>query len=148
MIMNATCAQIKMLQTLRRQHGLDEETYRGMLAEATGGRTGSTKELSQKEAFALIDGLVKALRQAQGDSTWQQRNKAMDKMRRKIIGYAREMGWWLPGEMRVVDMERINGWCCKYGFGHKPINRYSYDELPKLVSQFEQGPYKHYLNKV
>jgi hypothetical protein len=139
----ATVAQIKMLQSLRHQHNMPEDAYREMIAQASNGRTSSTRELTQSEAFGLIDSLV--------DKTpnhWKQRNAAMDKMRKKIIGYAREMGWFVPGDLRKVDMERLNGWCRKYGFGKKALNAYSYEELPKLVTQFEQGPYKSYLSKI
>jgi len=149
--MNVTYAQIKMLQTLRSQHGLPDDTYRSMLAEASKGRTTSTRELTQAEAFGLIDGLVRQ----SPNSGWKQRNHTMDKMRKKLIGYAREMGWVasppapLPGERGgaalKVDMERVNGWCKRYGFGKKPLSDYTYAELPKLLSQFETGPYAHYL---
>ena len=99
--MGATQAQIKMLQYQRRQHGMDEETYRSMLHEASNGRTSSTKELTQEEAFRLIDKLV---RQTSNDV-------ACDRMRKKIIGMARELGW-LTTEGKA-DMERINNWCCR-----------------------------------
>lgn len=134
--MGATQAQIKMLQYQRRQHGMDEETYRAMLHEASNGRTTSTKELTQEEAFRLIDKLV---RQTSNDV-------ACDRMRKKIIGMARELGW-LTTEGKA-DMERVNNWCCRYGFGKKKLNFYSEKELPKLVSQFEYGPYKSHLSKI
>lgn len=142
---NITPAQIKMLQTLRSQHYLGEDAYRHMIAHATNGRTTSTKALTQQEAFYLIDGLVKSV--ASG-SKFAAQHAACSKMRKKIIGMAREMGWWLPGDMRRVDMERVNAWCMKYGFAKKPLNAYTSQELPKLVSQFESGPYKHYLSRV
>jgi hypothetical protein len=131
-----TPAQIKMLQVQRRVHGMDDETYRAMLHEATGGRTTSTRELTQAEALALISGLVP---QTPADVR-------ADKMRRKILGFAREMGWTTDDDR--VDIDRVNQWCVKYGYGHKPLNRYTYHELPKLVTQFENGPYKSYLSRI
>jgi hypothetical protein len=139
----ATVAQIKMLQSLRHQHNMPEDAYRAMIAEASNGRTSSTAALTQSEAFGLIDSLVD-----KAPGHWKQRNMAMDKMRKKIIGYAREMGWFVPGDLRKVDMERLNGWCRKYGFGKKGLNAYSYEELPKLVTQFETGPYYYFLKNV
>lgn len=133
---NATQAQIKMLQFQRRAHGMDDETYRAMLHDATDGRTTSTKELTQEEAFRLIDGLV---RQTPEDIR-------ADKMRKKILGFAREIGWTTDDNR--VDTDRVNQWCERYGYGHKPLNRYKYKELPKLVTQFEKGPYKTYLSKI
>lgn len=115
---------------------MDDETYRAMLHEATGGRTTSTRELTQAEALALISGLVP---QTPADVR-------ADKMRRKILGFAREMGWTTDDDR--VDIDRVNQWCVKYGYGHKPLNRYTYHELPKLVTQFENGPYKSYLSRI
>lgn len=132
----ATPAQIKMLHVLKGKHGMDDETYRNMIHEASNGRTTTSKELTQTEAFKLLDGLARETPEA----------KSADKMRKKIIGLARECGW--INDQNKADMERINWWCQKYGYMKKPLNDYSLTELPKLVSQFEFGPYKDHLNKV
>ena len=134
-----------MLQTLRRQHNLTEEAYRSMIDHATKGRSTSTRELTQQEAFELIDGLVKS---SPKGNRFAERNESSGKMRRKLLAYAREMGWVQKGAMQKVDLERVNEWCRKYGFGKKELRAYSYFELPKLVSQFECGPYKDYLSKL
>ena len=97
------------------------------------GRVESTRDLTNDEADALINHL-KALEPGH-------------KMRRKIIRLAHEMHWHLPGTKKI-NMERINGWCQQFGYLHKALNEYTNDELPKLVTQFEQGPYKHYLSNL
>lgn len=97
------------------------------------GRAESTKDLTDEEADALITHLKNL--------------EPRHKMRRKIIRLAHEMHWHLPGTKKI-DMERVNGWCQQFGYGHKPLNDYSNSELPKLVTQFEQGPYKHYLSNL
>jgi hypothetical protein len=38
-------------------------------------------------------------------------------------------------------MQRIYAWVEKYGYLHKHLNKYTYEELPKLVSQAEQCYY-------
>jgi hypothetical protein len=92
---------------------------------ATDGRTTSTRELTSDEANALI----KYLKSQDPDEI------GAEKMRRKIISMAHEMGWKLPNSK--ADMERVDNWCVKYGFLHKKLNQYLYNELPKLVTQFE-----------
>lgn len=97
------------------------------------GRCKSSKELTLQEAGALITHL-----------------KSLDgshKMRRKIISMAHELGWKIPGTKKI-DMDAINEWCKKYGFGKKELNEYTEQELPKLVTQFQNGPYKHYLHNL
>jgi len=66
-----------------------------------------------------------------------------DTMRKKMISMAREMGWVLVKDnptngtpMLEANMERINNWCKQYGYLHKTLNQYTFEELPKLVSQF------------
>ncbi|RYG33499.1 MAG: hypothetical protein EOO01_33165 [Chitinophagaceae bacterium] len=96
----------------------------------TAGRSKSSKDLTFQEAGELITHL-----------------KAIDsghKMRRKIIKLAHEMGWKQPGGK--IDLHAIDTWCLTYGFGKKRLNQYTNQELPKLVTQFENGPYKHYLH--
>jgi hypothetical protein len=72
-------------------------------------------------------------------------------MRRQVIAIFHEAGWNLPisandeagsppgergggGGVRI-DMERVNAWCVKHGYLHKKLNAYTYEELPKLVTQ-------------
>lgn len=91
------------------------------------GRTDSTKDLSDDEAFQLIERLQK---QAFDD------HKRGNSMRRKIIGIAHELGW--EEEDGSPDLARIDAFCSKRGAYHKPLNKHKYNELPTLVTQFEQ----------
>jgi hypothetical protein len=62
------------------------------------------------------------------------------KMRRRILSLCHTLGWNVwdhHSQKHVVDWERLNSWMLKYGYLHKPLNRYSYFELGKLVTQFE-----------
>ncbi len=92
----------------------------------TGGRSESRAALTDAEALEMIAWL-----KTQGNNN----DDAANKMRRKIISYAHQLHWYLPNT-QTVDMARIDGWCTTYGYGHKKLNDYTYNELPKLVSQF------------
>lgn len=102
----------------------------------TSGRSGSSKDLTSDEANALI----RHLKQLDPEEV------AAEKMRRKIISMAHEMGWRLPGTTRA-DMQRIDSWCVKYGYLHKKLNQYLPAELPALVTQFE-AVYKSFLKGI
>jgi hypothetical protein len=73
---------------------------------------------------------------------------------KKLFAMVFELGWAPEGMVagkdgKLVakrDYKSFHEWVIKYGYLKKPLNRYTYNELPKLVSQFEMGPYKSYLN--
>lgn len=58
-----------------------------------------------------------------------------EKMRRRILSMAHEMGWQIQGGK--IDMQRVNGWCERYGGFKKVLNKHTYLELVKLTSGFE-----------
>ncbi len=129
----ATPEQIKAISTLLSKNNLNDEKD-SIVSAFSGGRTKSRKELKFNEAAALI-GHFKSL-----DLT----DKRSDKMRNKILSMAHEVNWTIKG---YVDMDRINNWCIKFGHAHKKLDFYTYEELPKLVTQFEEV-YREYLSKV
>jgi hypothetical protein len=87
-------------------------------------RTSTVLNLSNDEAVKYID----FLRQCEVKT-----NEACDRMRKKIISRFHEMGYRKNGR---IQMDRVNRTIEKYGYLHKPLNKYTYKELPKLVSQF------------
>ena len=103
----------------------------------TRGRSTSRKDLTNQEAINFIAYL---------ESGGSQEIMKAEVMKNKIISLAHEMQWELPGGK--VDMNRVNGWCAKFGYLHKVLDDHVYKELPKLITQFEQGPYKDYLRRV
>ncbi len=107
----------------------------------TKGRTDKSSELNNVEANELIRYLRSQLPPMRHDG---QKVKA-DKMRKKIISYAWQMNWVLDTMPVKVNMDRVNAWAIKYGYLHKALNEYTYQELPKLVSQFE-NLYNSYLS--
>ena len=101
------------------------------------GRTESTKELTETEAWAVMQELKQRFGIDLSDK--------MDRMRKKIISYAHQMGWQRGVK---ADMARINKWCVEMGPFKKPLNDHKEQkELATLVSVFEKI-YKQYLNKL
>ena len=108
-----------------------------MVAGFSGGRECSSKFLTSDEANAMI----RHLQQLLGN-----KDDKANNMRRKMISYAHQLHWHLPGTQKP-DMPRLNAWCKQYGYLHKPLNEYTYKELPKLVSQFK-AVFADILNKL
>lgn len=128
--------QLICLNTLVSKLHIDKEGKIEMVQGFSGGRATSSKDLFSDEAAAMIKHLKSV------DPT----EKSAEKMRKKIISMAHEMGWTsAPGK---ADMKRIDQWCTKFGYLKKHLDSYNYNELPKLVTQFEQGPYNHYISSL
>jgi hypothetical protein len=127
-----TISQLTAIHTLLSKHSLKDE--KASIVEAfSAGRTTSSKELRFAEAAALI-GHLKSLEPTVGGA---------EKMRNKILSMAHEMNWRHEGTQRV-DMDHVNNWCLSRGYIKKKLDDYTYNELPKLVTQFEEV-YKSYL---
>ncbi len=128
-----TTKQIQYIKVLMRNKGVIDLS--GEFAHSfSAGRTTHVSELTVKEGIELIKGLTANDQSAE-------RKQDEERMRRKIISHAYEMGWVITDISTGVsklqaDMESINAWCLKYGYLHKPLNEYTFEELPKLVSQF------------
>lgn len=114
-----------------------EEERHTLILAFTDGRTHSTSKLSDYEAEQLI----RLLEDPQYE--------ASNKMRRKVISRAYEMRWGNPNNRdgRAETMRCIDQWCLNKSYLKKPLNQYEYDELPKLLSQFEEV-YKWFLNNI
>lgn len=122
--MKITYNQNKILHALLNKTGLTE-FKRELVYSYSNNRTESSKELLIDEATALINYLKK-----QNPETVQ-----AEKMRRKIIAMAHKMRW--ETEEGKVNMKSVNNWCINKSYLKKPLMEYSLQELPKLVSQFE-----------
>lgn len=136
MIRYSTANHLTAIRTLLSKNGMKgEDTKKEIVAAYTGGRTDSIRAMYFQEAEQLIS-YLKSLDPEVAKA---------EKMRKKIISMAHEMGWKLPSGK--IDMKHVNDWCIKYGHAHKTLNDYRYNELPALVTQF-QAAYKEYLKKV
>lgn len=96
------------------------------------GRTAHISELDEDEANRLIG----FLRYTARDAARTPAQSSADRMKRKIISMAHELGWRQPEGK--INMKSVNGWCMKYGYLHKCLDDYSHAELPRLVQQFER----------
>lgn len=102
----------------------------------TNGRTSRVSAMLSHEAWELIQHLEE-------DNGKQP--TPMVKMQRKLLSMAHEQNWkHFDGK---INMDRVNAWCVKYGYLHKPFNHYTEEELPMLVTQFESMYVKH-LNSI
>ena len=131
-----TKQQLVTIQTLCSKLGIGTDQKKTIISGFTAGRSNSSRDLSREEAMELIRHL----------KSLDPQEESAERMRRKIIRLAHELHWHLPGTTRI-DMKRVDGWCRSYGFGKKGLNSYTPSELPRLVTQFELGPYSHFLKK-
>jgi len=98
----------------------------------------SSRELTPQEAKALIEHLERS-KTRQGRSPKPQYTPE-EKMRRKIFAICYTIGW-IEGDSptdRAINRAKINSFCIRNSYLRKPLNDYTPEELPKLVSQFEQ----------
>lgn len=141
------------LNNNRRLHSLLTETGKmevkaDLCHHYSGGRTSSSKEITDGEALQIITHLqASKVPNAVPKATKVpvKEDDAANKMRRKIIYYAHKMLWELPDGK--ADMKRIDSWCEKFGQFHKALNKHNEAELAKLVTQFE-NLYKTFLTSV
>jgi hypothetical protein len=130
-----TQSQLVLVHTLLSTNGIkDKDDKADIIRSFTAGRTSSSREMTHVEATALINHL-KSLDPSE---------RSADRMRKKIISMAHQMGWKTDGKL---DIGRVNNWCIKFSYLKKKLDAYEYTELPRLVSQFE-NVYKDYLRKV
>lgn len=133
MLRNST--QNKQLYALLNLAGIDTETKEQMVYTYTRGRTNRSSKMSVEECQNLINDLRQKTSY----------NQESDTMRKKIISLFRKMSYTLPDGK--VDMCAVEVWTEKYGYLHKPLNNYTYAELPKLVTQ-AQAVYQSFLKSV
>lgn len=135
--MTLSPGKLKALHSLFGEMNIkDKEDKDDIIKDFTGGRTTSSRELTESEAVNLLAHLKKL-----GGTA----NRS-DKMKKKIIRLAHEMNWKKEGSAKI-DMKRINDWCIRSGYLHKKLDDYKYSELPKLVTQFE-NVHKDFINKL
>ena len=100
-----------------------------IIHNVTNGRKSSLKDLSSVEYAELIRAMNQLVNQVGN-----MKRQRMDRQRKKVIAMLCKVGYTVDG---AADMPRINQWCKKYGYLHKPLNDYKENELPFLVGQAE-----------
>ena len=150
--MEITKQQITAIQTIINKDANLKSAKEDIIMEASKGRTISVKELTFPEAKELVSALMKIQPAKKID-----KDDPCHKMRGKILSHAHTLGWHKKDKDGItirdpatqkpkIDFDRVNEWCTKFGYLHKRIDKYTYSELPTLVSQFE-NVVNNYLNK-
>lgn len=125
-----TPKQIGYVRGLLAKAQLDEAAKEQLVRDFTNNRTTHLSEMTQPETQLLIRALGGGI------------ESPKDKMVRKILSMAHEMGWeeHTPGAngKRKVDMERLNAWCRKHTRLHTDLDDIPYRELPEVVTAFER----------
>jgi hypothetical protein len=118
------------------RQGLDKEMKQQLVHQYSQGRTTSSTQLTRHEAAALLAAIAKP------GSKPANQDDAAARMRRQVIAIFHECGWHTEREpvggsqnRPKIDMNRVNAWCIQHGYLHKKLNAYTYQELPKLVTQ-------------
>lgn len=161
--MKRTNEQSIQLFALLKQAGLTEE--RGALVKQfTNERTESSKELTDEECYALINYLRETLGQIplqMKGRTHQGTAKKCDTMRKAMLNLGYNMRFDQKPTPEVtrdklelatiyrsrVNVYWVNQWCLKYSYLKKGLNQYSYEEMPRLIKQFEMV-YESFLKSV
>ena len=129
-----TPGQMKRLHALLNELGL-KETKPELVYQVSNGRTASSKELGVDEAAALITHLSDKLPKKERSPI----EIRCDQMRKKVFSLFRSMGY-IYGDTeadRKMNQTIIYAMIKKIGYLKKDLNKYTFDELPKLVSQVE-----------
>lgn len=139
--MNHTIERHRRLYGLLRDTGVSKYRHE-LVSSYSKGRTDNSADLTDLEIDELIRYLSQLPKQSQDPnrSTKSGVNYRGQKMRRRILSICYTIGWTVWDERAQkhrVDQPRLNAWLIKYGYLHKPMNHYTYAELGRLVSQFE-----------
>ena len=141
--MNASKQQIIAINTALHKKGLMHRKAE-IIAGVTEGRTSSSGKLYFNEAQLLLASFNQP-------TVSDEHGK---RMRNNIIAMAHELNWITPsnqvqpgGSIKVVnDYTRLDNWMLKSSYLKKKLFDYTYNELPKLVTQFK-NVYLSYIKK-
>ena len=139
-----TPPQLKAVNVLLIKQGLYEHK-REIIESYTGGRTGSSKEMYIHEAAELLSYL----------NNTQKDVNVSSKLMAKLFAMCHEMQWITHttvvegGKIKIKkDYSKVHDWVLKYGYLKKALRQYTYNELPKLVTQLEKYVYNPYIQNL
>lgn len=130
-----TKGQIGAIYGLLRKHGLSDDKAR-IINEISGGRTGSTAALYFNEAHQWISAMTK-LEEKKSDPAQRMINNIVAMAREMQVVYRQDV---VNADGRVQtksNYSRLNKWMKESSYLKKPLRDYTYEELPKLVSQYK-----------
>lgn len=144
-MVKASIEQIKAIHSILHRKGLLPHKTE-FVESFSNGRVSSTKDLWMSEARELISSLVQHKENTNKDDK--------GPMIRKLFAMCHEMYWIKKvqkvGEygklIEVNDYSAVYGWVLKYGYLKKDLRKYTYQELPKLISQFELHIYNPFIS--
>ncbi len=110
----------RKLMTVLSQMGVDDDMRHDMIWRYTGGRTASSRELTQSELEHLISRLE------------DDRENKVRRLRSTILEIATRTGIHDPN-----DWSKFNGFMLNRSVYKKPLPDYSYKELKDLLRQFK-----------
>lgn len=129
-----TPQQIKIFHILLHKHGLCEEKAE-ILKELSGCRVTSTKDLYFEEIQPWINAMNRQV---------PEQEDTRQKMINSLLAMAREMGVVIRRNMIGAagmeyksDYSRLDAWMLESSYLKKPMKDYTYEEFPKLVSQYK-----------
>lgn len=134
----ATNPQKQQIHRLKRQHGWDEDTYRNLIHQYSGGRTTSSKELTKKEASALLRKFLGETKHQQAD--WYERRGLIE----AIYALSFEISFLNQGfesntpEEKEMNKAKINRFVMTHGVVKIPISKQDYNELQQTLKQFKK----------
>lgn len=134
----ATNPQKQQIHRLKRQHGWDEDTYRNLIHQYSGGRTTSSKELTKKEATALIRQFLGTDRVKRAD--WYERSGIIS----AIYALSFEIPFLNQGfesntpEEKEMNKAKINKFVMTHGVVKIPLLKQDYNELQQTLKQFKK----------
>lgn len=138
-------SQIAAFHALLKQHGIQDQKAE-IVQQLSNNRASSTKELFSEEIQPWINQMNKLNKPAA--------QKSKQQMINTIIAAAHEMGWIRKetivqpdGSIKTMNnYDHLNKWINEKGYLKKPLNDYTYNELPKLVTAF-RNVYASWLQK-
>lgn len=111
----------------------DDKEFRMMLChQFSNGRFSSLKDLTDMQ----LNELKRHLSSLVPKEIPSHEFESNDAMRKKILSICHEVGW--EDSAGKIDWNRLDNYLNKYGYKHKSLNSYKHNELPTLVSQFEE----------
>lgn len=129
----ATPKQIMKFHALLNELGLMEHK-KDLVSEFSQGQQTSSKQLTMEQMQLAIEHLDAM--KMQSVATKPKRDTSLDRQRKKIIGFCREMRMETERKGKTVaDMPKIYEFIRTKGYLKKDLNDYNASEMPKLVSQ-------------
>lgn len=133
----ATNPQKQQIHRLKRQYGWDDDTYRDLINQFSGGRTTSSKDMTKNEAKKFIRQFLN-----EGTVSRAERNiclplvKAIYAVSLEISFLNKDYASDDPDEV-AMNKAKINKFVMSHGVVRKPISRQNYEELQKTLKQLK-----------